>query len=79
MQTEEKIRAYIVKKYPVLEAKGLSNADSLVGVVDSLAVLGLIGFLEPEFSVQLKPSDVTDENFESISTIARLVERLAGK
>jgi acyl carrier protein len=74
--TEDKIRQYILEHYPVLDAKGLGNDDSLVGVLDSLAVLGLIGFIEPEFSVQLSPSDLTDENFGSINAIAALVHRL---
>lgn len=74
---EEKIRGYIFERYPVLQAKGLNNDDSLVGVLDSLAVLGLVGFIEPEFSVELSPSDLTDENFESVVTISRLVDRLS--
>jgi acyl carrier protein len=75
--SEDKIRGYIFQRYPVLQAKGLNNDDSLVGVLDSLAVLGLVGFIEPEFSVELSPSDLTDENFESVSTISRLVDRLS--
>ena len=76
MRTEDKIRGYILGRYAVLEAKGLGNDDSLVGVLDSLAVLGLIGFIEPEFSIELSPSDVTDENFGTITAISQLVERL---
>jgi acyl carrier protein len=74
---EEKIRGYIFQRYPVLQAKGLNNEESLVGVLDSLAVLGLVGFIEPEFSVELSPSDLTDENFENVITISRLVDRLS--
>ena len=74
--TEDKVRRYILEHYPVLEANGLGNDDSLVGVLDSLAVLGLIGFLEPEFSIELTPSDLTDENFGSVNAIAQLVQRL---
>lgn len=74
---EDKIRGYIFQRYPVLQAKGLNNDDSLVGVLDSLAVLGLVGFIEPEFSVELSPSDLTDENFENVITISRLVDRLS--
>jgi len=73
---EDKIRNYIFKQYPALEAKGLKDNDPLAGVLDSLAVLGVVGFMEPEFSIELTPADLTDENFENISSIARLVERL---
>jgi acyl carrier protein len=74
---EDKIRSYIFNHYPAVDAKDLSNHDPLAGVLDSLAVLGLIGFIEPEFSVRMSPSDLTDENFESIVSISRLVERLS--
>ncbi|HZQ69699.1 MAG TPA: acyl carrier protein [Terriglobales bacterium] len=73
---QDAIRGYIYQRYPAVKAKGLSNEDTLTGVLDSLAVLGLVGFIEPEFSIQLSPSDLTDENFETITSIARLVDRL---
>ncbi len=73
---EDAILHYIYERYPAVKAKGLSNQDTLTGVLDSLAVLGLVGFIEPEFGVQLSPSDLTDENFETITSIARLVEKL---
>jgi acyl carrier protein len=76
--TEDRIRSYIISRYPVLEAKGLGNDDSLAGVLDSLAVVGLIGFIEPEFSIELSASDLTDENFETVTAISQLVERLKG-
>jgi acyl carrier protein len=75
--TEDRIRDYIFRRFPVAEAQGLANNDPLVGVLDSLAVLGLVGFIEPEFRIELRPSDLTDENFESIATISRLVDRLS--
>ena len=76
--TEEKIRQYILEGYPAFDDESFRNDDSLTGVLDSLAVLGLIGFIEPEFSVELSPSDLTDENFGSITAIAQLVHRLQG-
>ncbi len=77
MTIEGKIRKYIFEQYPALEGNGLGDNDPLSGVLDSLAVLGVVGFVEPEFSVELSSSDLTDENFESIASISRLVERLA--
>ena len=77
MTIDGKIRKYIFEQYPALEGNGLGDNDPFSGVLDSLAVLGVVGFVEPEFSVELSPSDLTDENFESIASISRLVERLA--
>ncbi len=74
---EDKIRAYIFQQYPALAAKGLGDEDPLTGVLDSLAVLGVVGFIEPEFSIELSASDLTDDNFENIASIARLVQRIS--
>ncbi len=74
---QNKMRAYIFSQYPAVEAKGLADDDSLAGVLDSLAVLGLVGFVEPEFSIELDPSDLTDENFESIAAISQLIQELS--
>ena len=72
----EKIRKYILDHNPSVGLEDLGTNQSLTGIIDSLAVLGLIGFIEPEFSIEISPSDVTDENFATIGTIADLVERL---
>jgi acyl carrier protein len=74
---EGKIRAYLFHHYPVLKAKGIDDHDPLAGVLDSLAVLGLVGYLETEFGIELSPSDLTDENFETVVTMSRLVKRLS--
>lgn len=74
--TEDKLRSYIFTQYPALQAQGLGSDQPLAGVLDSLAVLGMVGFIEPEFSVELRPFDLTDENFETLAAISKLVERL---
>ena len=76
LDTQEKILGYILGQIPGLQSPRLQYGDSLVGVLDSLAVLGVIGFIEPEFGVELSPADVTDENFASIAAISELVTRL---
>lgn len=74
---EEKIRRYIASHNPALGIDTLRADTPLVGIIDSLAVLGLIGFIEPEFSIEVSASDVTEENFATIGTIAGLVGRLS--
>jgi acyl carrier protein len=46
------------------------------GVLDSLALLRLIGFLEEQFGVAIDDDEVLPENFESIDSIQAF---LAGK
>jgi acyl carrier protein len=71
-----KILEYIYETHPRVQSLTFCEDTQLSGILDSLAVLGLIGFLESEFSIQMSPSEMTDENFESVRTISRLVVRL---
>ena len=77
LDAREKVLGYILEQFPGLKSQKLQYGDPLVGVLDSLAILGVIGFIEPEFGVQLDPSDVTDENFSSVAAISELVSRLS--
>ena len=44
------------------------------GIIDSLGVMDLIGFLGSEFSLAISDEDLRPENFESISCMATFVE-----
>jgi acyl carrier protein len=46
------------------------------GLVDSLGMLRLVGFIEASYPIKTSPADFTIENFRSISSIARYVSRL---
>ena len=45
------------------------------GILDSLATVGLIAFLEKEFHVELDVHDTSIEHFDSIDGIAATVRR----
>jgi acyl carrier protein len=45
-------------------------------VLDSLGLQQLITFIEAEFTLSIGDDDLLPENFESIRTIAQLVEQL---
>ncbi len=53
--------------YPLLE-----NA-----VIDSLGVHQLVTFLESAYGIEIDDEDLVPENFETLSTIATMVERKA--
>jgi acyl carrier protein len=55
----------------------LGDDDPLVesGIIDSLGVMTMLGFLEEKFSIQIPGEDLTPENFDSISALTALVER----
>ena len=55
--------------------QGDSREKSLLtsGLIDSLAVLDIIAFLETQFDIQFDAEDLTGENFDRISSMAALV------
>ena len=73
--TTETIKAFIVKEF--LHGNTNQSLDgNLVhaGIIDSLGILTLINFLEQQFKADIQPEDVVLENFETIQTIANLVQ-----
>lgn len=68
------IRDFILREFkPTLS---LDNQSPLVqqGIIDSLAILTLIGFIKAQFGVDIDPDDVKFENFETVADIHELVE-----
>ncbi len=57
--------------------KAITLDDPLVssGVLDSLWMLRLIGFIEETMGVTIDDGDVTPENFETIRKILTFIER----
>jgi acyl carrier protein len=55
--------------------KELGDDDSLLrnGVVTSLGVMELVDWIESTFGVQVEPSEITEQNFDSARSIARFV------
>ena len=45
------------------------------GLIDSLGVMRLVGFIQDEFAVQVPPEDVTIDNFLSLATISTYVTK----
>lgn len=55
----------------------LSGDDELLisGLIDSLGVIQLVTFIEANFDVEVRPEDVTIENFSTINVVAAYLER----
>lgn len=54
--------------------------DSLLakGVIDSLGVMEIVGFLEEQYGFTVEQDDVTEQNFGSVAAIARYVAAKRG-
>jgi acyl carrier protein len=76
--TKSMIRQYILAEL-IKDKKqaNLKDSDSLIesGIVDSLGIMKLIGFLEDKVNIQISDDELIPENFSSVDSIAALVHK----
>jgi acyl carrier protein len=79
MDVRDRVRGFITTELAQKEgAVGtVSDSESLLdrGILDSLGVLRVLGFLEEEYRLTVGDDDVVPENFESIDAIVAFVQR----
>lgn len=71
------IRKYILAKFlPGEQPASLDNSTLLraSGILDSLATLRLIGFIEERYGIEVEAYEASGENFDTIDSIALLIE-----
>lgn len=76
---EQKVKSYILNEFlPGEDPAQLTNTTPLItaGVLDSIATLKLVGFLEQEFSI---PVEAHEADAEHLDTIERIVQLVASK
>ena len=69
-------RDYVTQNFLYMRRNfSLGDGDSLLatGVIDSLGVMELVGFVEQTFAVTVDPAEITEDNFGSLGGIARYV------
>jgi acyl carrier protein len=71
--TVEAVLAYLREDHAVTEADAATALFSS-GLLDSVAMMGIIGFIETAARFDVRPGDVTLENFD---TVARIVAYVA--
>jgi acyl carrier protein len=73
LNVEKQVRDYIQEE--LLEGAELPVDPLAEGMLDSLAVEQLIGYIEDEFGVMFEDEELVAENFASVPTLAAVVER----
>lgn len=75
---KERLRQFIVSNYlPGESVSNLKDDTPLLtsGVLDSLATLGLVTFVEQEFGIEMEAHETGPDHFNRIEDIAALVEQ----
>lgn len=76
MNTKTRIRDFLGPRCP-----GELRDDEDIfaaGLVNSLFAMQLVVFVEKEFEIQVANEDLERDNFRTVDSIARLVDRLVG-
>lgn len=74
--TKEVIKAYILKEFlPGENPSELTDSTPLItgGILDSLATIKLVVFLEEQFHVQIQAHETMVDYLDTVSDIAQLV------
>lgn len=77
-QIADTIRQFILTRYLPGESPANLRDDTPLrssGILDSLATLGLISFLEQEYNIEVEAHETDVDNFDRIQDIAAFVER----
>jgi acyl carrier protein len=71
----ELVHEFIKQRFPLASSKELTQDLSLLdsGIVDSLGVLDLVGFIEEQFGIEAQDEDLVPENFDSIAALTQFV------
>ena len=75
------IREFVINNFLFGDAGRLTDDTSFMGsgIIDSTGMLELIGFLEETYGFKIKDEELTPENFDNVSLVARFVETKLGK
>lgn len=75
METGIEIEKFILSELNSLGKESLSADEDLLdsGMVDSIGLVQLVGFIEEKYSITVSPEDLLPDNFASISAIANFI------
>ena len=80
-EIQGQVKEFILKEFlPGESPDGLSESTPLVtgGILDSLATLKLVLFLESTYGITFEAHDLDAEHLDTIATIANLVQKRKG-
>ena len=72
----ERIRNFIVEKFPLARKRGINFQDNLLesGILDSLGILDLVAFVEQNFGIVLTDDELVPEHFQSIDRLTTFIQ-----
>lgn len=79
MDVGSEVEGFILEKITLDGEKIARDEDLLASdILDSMAIVELVSFLEARFGIQVSDDDLMPENFKTIDEIVAFVERTKG-
>ena len=80
MSRIESIRQFIASEICGDGCQAIGDTDLLIedGIIDSMGIMVLLGFLEEKFAVHIEGDELLPENFATLAAISSLVEKKVG-
>jgi len=75
-QIRDRLRSFIVENFLYAhETPALGDDEHLLdrGIIDSMGVLEVVGFLESEFGVLVHDHEITEHNMRSVTSLAHYI------
>jgi methoxymalonate biosynthesis acyl carrier protein len=81
VDTLEQLRDHVTDRFAHGRTEPIEPDDDLLrlGILDSMAIMEIVGFLEMMYGVSVEGDDVTIDNFRSLAAMTELVERKLGE
>lgn len=80
-EIEQTVKGYILRTFlPGQDPQALTSGTRLIssGIIDSLATLELVGFLESHYGLEFEASEVGANRLDTLADIARTVAAKRG-
>lgn len=76
---EQQIRQFVSANLLFDSSASYADEASFLreGIVDSMGVMELVSFVQTTFGIEITPQEVTPDNFDSVSKLARFIRSKA--
>jgi acyl carrier protein len=76
-QLSDQIHNFILERFPLVRKHKFDHNTPLLdtGLLDSLGILDVVGFVEQEFGIALSDEDLVPENFQTVERISAFLAK----
>ena len=75
MNVRQQLKDFLIQNYLGDTNLSLGDDDSLLekGVIDSIGVIELVGFLQQTYTIHVFPHEIVPQNFDTIAGLCRYI------